>query len=63
MNIKSQKILVIIVQMSDFTDFIDFTDELNKADKFSKVTVSHTRQQLLIRQQLFFMISQLCYSA
>ena len=50
MNTKSEKILIITVQVDDFTDSTDFTDRLNKADKFSKVTVSHTRQQLSARQ-------------
>ena len=44
MNIKSEKILIIIVLTDDFTDFTDFTNRFNKADKFSKVTVSYTQQ-------------------
>ena len=51
MNIKSEKILIIVVRMSDSTDFTNFTDFINKVDrvdKFSKATVSYTRQQLLL---------------
>ena len=36
--------------MNNFTDFTDFTNELDRANKFNKVTVSHTWQQLLAQQ-------------
>ena len=41
-NTKSEKILVIVIRISDFTDFTDSTDKVNRADRFSKVTMSHT---------------------
>ena len=42
-NIKSEKILVIIAWTDDFIDFTDFIDRVNRTDKFNKVIISHTR--------------------
>ena len=50
MNTKSEKILIIAVRVNDFTDFTDFIDRLSRADRLSRVTMSHTQQQLSARQ-------------
>ena len=50
MNTESEKILVIIIRIDGFTDSTDSTDRLSRADRFNKVIVSHTQQQLSARQ-------------
>ena len=45
-NTMSEKTLIIVIWISDFTNFTDFTDftnKVDKADRLSKATVSHIR--------------------